>query len=241
MTPRVLDDGAALRATAGGDRIGAGPWARWLASAAVPDESAQRAERGRRLAREGAVSRVTVAEGSITARVTGSTGNEYDVSLSATPIPATAWEGAVRAARGRAELEAAAAGRAQSVHLGHLMATRFGTSLAPAVRETRRRCTCPDSETACKHVAAVAFVVAEAIDRDPALFLLWRGCAPVKLAPADAWRAGALPARRPPRPLPPAAVLKRLGRSGIRVGGVELADALAPAYAAFAATSSDTP
>ncbi len=63
----------------------------------------------------------------------------------------------------------------------------------------------------------------------------------VELAPADPWRAGALPARRPPRPLPPAAVLKRLGRSGIRVEGVELADALAPAYAAFAATSSDTP
>jgi hypothetical protein len=31
-------------------------------------------------------------------------------------------------------------------------------------------------------------------------------------------------------------VLKRLGASGIRAGGVDLADALAPAYEAFAAT-----
>jgi hypothetical protein len=35
-------------------------------------------------------------------------------------------------------------------------------------------------------------------------------------------------------------VLKRLGRSGIRASGVDLADALAPAYAAFAATAADT-
>jgi hypothetical protein len=34
-------------------------------------------------------------------------------------------------------------------------------------------------------------------------------------------------------------VLKRLGRSGIRVAGVDLADALAPAYEAFAATRAD--
>jgi len=34
-------------------------------------------------------------------------------------------------------------------------------------------------------------------------------------------------------------VLKRLGRSGIRVAGVDLAEALAPAYDAFAATRED--
>ena len=39
--------------------------------------------------------------------------------------------------------------------------------------------------------------------------------------------------------LPPGAVLKRLGRSGIRVAGLDLADALQPAYEAFAATRDD--
>ena len=92
----------------------------------------------------------------------------------------------------------------------------------------------------CKHIAAVAFTVADAIDRDPALLLRWRGCAPVE-PPAsrsgDPWLAGPLPAARSPRALPPGIVVKRLGRSGIRVGGRDLADALEPAYRAFAATA----
>lgn len=238
MTPRVLAGGSALLASGDGDRIGAGAWARWLASAAVPDESTHRAERGRRLARAGAVSRVTIAAGSITARVTGSTGNEYQVAIAAAPVPAGVWEAAARAARGRSALEEGASGQAQSVHLAHLLETHFGTRFAPTARDVRRSCTCPDTEPAgaCKHVAAVAFAVADAIDRDATLFLLWRGCDPVEPRSADPWRAGPLPVARPPRPLPTGAVLKRLGRSGIRAGGVDLADALQPAYEAFAAT-----
>ena len=238
MTARLLEDGAPVSVGALDERIGAGPWARWLASAAVPDESTQRAERGRRLARAGAVSDVRVAEGSIDARVTGSTGNEYDVSIAAATVPAAAWEAAARAIRGRESLQASAAGETQSVQLAHLLETRFDARLAPSTRDVRRSCTCPDDEPlgACKHVAALAFVVADAIDRDPSLFLLWRGCRPVDPVPTDPWRAATLPDPRPLRALPNGAVLRRLGRSGIRVGGVDLADALARAYDAFAAT-----
>ena len=103
----------------------------------------------------------------------------------------------------------------------------------------RRSCTCPDDEPlgACKHVAALAFVVADAIDREPSLFLLWRGCPPVEPAPTDpvagvdAPGAASRSARSRTAPCS-----RRLGRSGIRVGGVDLADALARAYDAFAAT-----
>ena len=243
----LVADGRPLVVEDDGDRIGAGPWARWLASAVVPDESSARAQRGRVLARAGAVSSVTLAEGgAITARVTGSTGNVYAVSIEAPPVPPRAWQETLRATRGRPALAAAIEGRAQSVHLAHLMATEAGATLAPAAAGVRRSCTCPDADFsgACKHVAAVAFAVAEAVDRDPALFLRFRGCAPVE-APAsrrdDPWEAGPLPPPRPVRALPPGAVLKRLGRSGIRVGGVDLAEALAPAYEAFAATRADRP
>jgi len=238
VTTRVLEDGAPLRVRGLDERIGTGPWARWLASAAVPDESTHRAERGRRLARTGAVSDVGIAAGSITAHVTGSTGNEYEVSLTAVPVPVDAWEAVARAIRGRGSLEAAAAGETQSVQLGHLLETRFHARLAPSARELRRSCTCPDDESlgACKHVAALAFAVADAIDNDPSLFLLWRGCRPVDPTPTDPWRAATLPEPRALRALPNGAVLRRLGRSGIRVGGVDLADALGRAYDAFAAT-----
>jgi hypothetical protein len=124
------------------------------------------------------------------------------------------------------------------------MATEHGASLAPASVTVRRSCTCPDGSFAgaCKHVAAVAFALADAIDRDPSLFLRWRGCEPVAARSArarDPWEAGPLPEPRPLRALPPGAVLKRLGRSGIRVAGVDLAEALEPAYEAFAATAPD--
>ena len=110
MTALLLADGGPLTVESLDVRIGAGPWACWLATAAVPDESTHRAERGRRLARTGAVGAVRVAEGRLTARVTGSTGNEYDVSLGADPVRSTAWDAAVRATRGRSALQAAAAG-----------------------------------------------------------------------------------------------------------------------------------
>jgi uncharacterized Zn finger protein len=237
---RDVDGGRPLVVEDDGARIGAGPWARWLASAVVPDESSARAERGRVLARGGAVDSVRLAPGVLTARVTGSTGNVYSVSIEAAPVVATDWQRTTRAARGRAGLAAAMEGRAQSVHLAHLMSTELGASLAPHASSVRRTCTCPDSEFAgaCKHVAALAFAVADAVDRDPALFLRWRGCEPVEpraSRAADPWQVGALPKPRPARPLPAGAVLKRLGRSGIRVDGVDLAEALAPAYRAFAA------
>ena len=246
VLPILIDEGDALVVEDDGDRIGAGPWARWLASAVVPDESSARAERGRTLARAGAVDSVTLGPGTIAARVTGSTGTRYDVSIEAPPVTTRTWHETTRAARGRSGLAAAVEGRAQSVHLAHLMTTEQGASLAPSPAAVRRSCTCPDADYsgACKHVAAVAFAVADAIDRDPSLFLRWRGCVPVE-APAarsrDRWEAGALPEPRHVRALPPGAVLKRLGRSGIRVAGVDLADALTPAYAAFAATRRDAP
>jgi hypothetical protein len=43
------------------------------------------------------------------------------------------------------------------------------------------------------------------------------------------------------RALPPGAVVKRLGRSGIRVGGRDLAEALEPAYLAFAQADRTAP
>jgi hypothetical protein len=242
VTAILLEGGEPIRVADGGDRIGAGPWARWLASAVVPDEGSARAERGRELARCGAVTSVVVAPGSITARVASSSGSEYVVSLSAPPIPLEAWADAVRAAASRPNLDAGLAGTEQSLHLAHLLETELREPLVPPTRAVATSCTCPDRERTpvCKHVAALAFAVADAIDRDASLVLHWRGCQRVE-PPAsrsgDPWRAGPLPAPRPLRALPPGAVVKRLGRSGIRVGGRDLAEALEPAYRAFSASA----
>ena len=237
----LVNGGAPIDVDETGDRIGTGPWARIVAGNVVPDEGSARAERGRGLARSGNVSALTVGSGTVSGRVRGSKGTEYDVSLEATPIPPAAWSAAVRAARDRPALETGVDGTGQSVHLTLYLESELREPLVPAGRRIRTSCTCPDREHAavCKHVAALAFAFAHAIDADPSLLLRWRGCEPVPPLAArhgDPWAGGPLPPPRPPRPLPPGAVVKRLGRSGIRVGGRDLAEALAPAYAAFAAT-----
>jgi hypothetical protein len=210
----------------------------------VPDEGSERAERGRDLARRGAVSDVAFSAGAIRARVAGSKGSVYDVSLETAPLPAQAWDDAVRASRRRTPLVVGVEGSEQSIHLAHYLETEVEEPLVPPTRRIRTFCTCPDRERSavCKHVAALAFVVADAIDSEPALLLRFRGCEPVEppaSRDADPWHAGVLPEPRPPRALPAGAVVKRLGRSSIRVGGIDLADALEPAYRAFAAAGAD--
>ncbi len=136
----------------------------------------------------------------------------------------------VRSARG---LDAALEGRDQSVRLEHVMATDWEEPLVPRTRSLT-------TEGAPEHVAALAFAFAAAIDRDPALLLRWRGCVEVEAPVAEeeapqlgAWSAGPLPPPREPRPLPVGSVLKRLGRSDVRIAGTDLEQVLERAYRAL--------
>jgi uncharacterized Zn finger protein len=241
----LLSEGRPIFVDGEGDRIGRGPWARWLATSIVPDEGSPRGERGRILARTGHVHSVSVLEGEITARVIGSDGADYRVGLAADPVAPRVWSAVIGSPRGRTLFEAAAAGREQSLQLEHVMTVDWDEPLIPPGRSVRRSCTCPDADRsgACKHVVALAYVVADAIDDDPSLLLEWRGCRleadherarEQARTPGDQWAAGPLPVLGEPRALPVGSVLKRLGASGLVVDGVDLRDALEPAYSAFA-------
>jgi uncharacterized Zn finger protein len=243
----VLDDGRPIAVTTERDRIGQGPWARLFATAAVGDEGSSSAEAGRALARGGNVHTVAVTEGVLSGRVEED-GEEFAAEIAAEPVPPRIWAAASRSARGNPQVEAAVAGRAQSVQLEHVMTVDWEEPLVPATRSLRRTCSCGRPGT-CAHVAALAYVLADRIDREPSLLLRWRGCTePAERAEAppaepepivatdEIWEAGPLPQLGPPRPLPTAAVLKRLGKSGIQVGAQDLADVLERAYASFAAS-----
>ena len=221
------------------ERIGRGPWARLFASALVPDEGSSVAERGRALVGADEVHELEIVAGKVSARV-----GSCAVSVSAAPVSPRIWTAVARFARGNRPLEAGVSGREQSVHLEHLLTVDWDAPLVPRREAIGRTCTCDRGGT-CEHVAALAYAVAQEIDRDPSLLLRWRGCgtteteaeaepeaAPLELGD-DPWLAGTLPPARPLRPLPVGAVLKRLGPSGLRVGGNDLADVLLPAYAAF--------
>ena len=244
MSGELLNDGRPIVVTTPRDRIGHGPWARLLATAVVGSEGSSVAEHARALARAGAVHSVRLEREALSARVVGDDGNEYAVTLRADPVPPRIWSVVAKSARGKERLEAAVAGREQSVQLEHLMAFEWSEPLVP--RDLGRTCTCADAST-CEHVAAVAYVIADLIDSDPSLLLRWRGCvetsveepapvveeeAPIVLNEDD-WRAGLLPAPRALRPLPVGAVLKCFGESGLPVGGLDLRDALQRAYVSF--------
>jgi hypothetical protein len=246
MRDGLLNDGRPVLVESESDRIGRGPWARLLACAAVPDESSSTAERGRMLARAAAVHTVRVAKGELSA-VVADGGEERAAAIGANPVPPRIWAAVVRSARGNESLEAGVEGRRASVHLEHMMSVDWEEPLVPPARALRRSCTCP-AAGACEHVAALAYVVADAIDHDPSLLLRFRGCESSEAEPAaaapprapmrgDPWQAGVLPALGPARPLPVGAVLKRFGPSGIRAGTHDLAEVLERAYAAFAGSN----
>lgn len=220
--------------------IGKGPWARLFATAVVPDESSSVAEQGRRLVES--VGRLVVETGTLSASVDG-----CEVAIAAEPVPPRIWAALTRSARNSPQLVAAIEGRAQSVHLEHLMTLDWDRPLVPRKRELARRCSC-ERGGACEHVAALAYAFAEEIDRDPSALLRWRGVdvveevepepiVEVETVAPEAWDAGSLPEPRPLRALPVGAVLKRLGPSGLRIGGDDLAEVLERAYVEFAKTT----
>ena len=179
------------------------------------------------------------------------------VAITAKPVPPRIWAAMVRAARGNVRLEEAVEGRTQSVHLEHLMIDDWSEPLVPRAFELGRACSC-DESSMCEHVAALAYAVALAIDADPSLLLRWRGCVAGRARVAGRSRRrraasgdggarrpdGRAPvarrrdARAPPlRPLPVGAVLKRLGPSGLKLRGEDLAAVLQRAYDSFAASA----
>jgi uncharacterized Zn finger protein len=239
----LLYEGRPLVVASEHDRIGRGAWARLFASGVIGDESSSVAEQGRARARTGDVHSVRVAEGELSAVV-----GECTVTLSADPIPPRIWSTVARSARRNARMLDGIEGREQSVHLEHLMRFEWDEPLIPDRSSLRRVCSC-DADRVCEHVVAVAYVVADQIDRDPRLLLRWRGIAEVVeeeeepeptallepvAADDDPWQAGPLPTPRPARPLPVGAILNSLGPSGIRAAAGELEDALQRAYASFA-------
>jgi len=249
VSSQMLNDGKPIVVTTPRDRIGHGPWARLFVAAAVGNEGSSIAERGRALARGGSVHSVRVSAGKLAASVIGTDGRECVVTFIADPIPPRVWAAVAVSSRRNERLAAAMEGREQSVHLEHLMRFDWDDPLIPA-KELVRRCTC-ESDAACEHVAALAYVVADLIDGDPSLLLEWRGCGATDAPdpPPDRpgldsvtpinrgqspWQAGRLPSTRRPRPLPDGAVLMCLGPSDLTVAGDDLANALRRAYASFA-------
>ncbi|VVJ16912.1 Uncharacterised protein [Amycolatopsis camponoti] len=133
-----------------------------------------RLPRGRTYARKGTVSELHFGAGEMTARVLGSRPQPYKVTITMRTFTEGEWDtllGVVGTQLGHAaalldgELPAALTEQAREA----------GADLLPGPGDLRPRCSCPDSANPCKHVAAVYYLVADEVDRDPFMLFLLRG------------------------------------------------------------------
>lgn len=134
-----------------------------------------RLNRGKTYARKGQVTDLQVKKGCIEARVQGTRSTPYRVRVDFPVIPELVWGDIARALRVRPFLAAELlAGRVPEDI--EAVFDEVGTSLFPTdFSELESECSCPDWSNPCKHIAAVFFLIAEALDGDPFLLFSLRG------------------------------------------------------------------
>jgi uncharacterized Zn finger protein len=134
-----------------------------------------RLSRGRSYARQGQVLSVEVDRGAIRARVQGSRVRPYEVTIRVRTLTPGEWQRVLRSLGAEALFAAKLVAGQVPPEVENLFA-RTGLSLFPQrLRDVETSCSCPDWSNPCKHVAAVFYLVAEELDRDPFLLFRLRG------------------------------------------------------------------
>jgi uncharacterized Zn finger protein len=134
-----------------------------------------RLSRGRSYARAGRVHDLTVREGAVSAKVTGSREEPYRVTMELRQLKDDEWRRAIAGMAAKAQFAAELLAGEMPKDIDGLF-REAGTSLFPRLREElATKCSCPDWGDPCKHVAATHYVLGEAFDRDPFLLFELRG------------------------------------------------------------------
>ncbi len=155
--------------------FGQSPWGRYFIDAMETIADQGRLQRGRSYASHGDVLALETEGTEVRAKVAGNYRPFYDVAISFRPMPAEdarfirAWlaERPMQLARIRS-------GELPEEFLAALEDAEIRL-LPRAWKEMRRSCTCPDSGDPCKHEAAVYYILAQEIDRDPGKLFSLRG------------------------------------------------------------------
>ncbi len=132
---------------------------------------ANRLPRGRTYVRNGSVVHLGIQPGEIEARVVGS--ELYSIRISVTPLTKTSWQALCQRCTGAiGSLVELLQGRFSNQVMGHLIDKKQG--LFPSPREIKMQCSCPDSASLCKHLAAVLYGVGARLDAKPNLLFTLR-------------------------------------------------------------------
>jgi uncharacterized Zn finger protein len=134
-----------------------------------------RMRRGRQYARKGQVMTLQVDAGLIAAQVQGSRRVPYLVSVRLSEVSDAQWAAIEKELSSRAGLVAALLAGEVPDELLDVFASAGVRLLPDRWADLRASCTCPDSANPCKQLAAVLYLFADQLDRDPWLLLQWRG------------------------------------------------------------------
>jgi uncharacterized Zn finger protein len=131
-----------------------------------------RLPRGRTYVRNGSVVDLQIADGEVTALVQGS--ELYNIKIKIAPVKPDAWKSICRDCSGTvSSLVELLQGRLAKGVMDRVC--RKGDGLFPAPKDIKLSCSCPDSASMCKHVAAALYGVGARLDRRPELLFVLRG------------------------------------------------------------------
>ncbi|MFV2073853.1 MAG: SWIM zinc finger family protein, partial [Thermoanaerobaculales bacterium] len=167
----VPDDGLRV------DRFGLTWWGeQWIqALKRLGHAYANRLPRGRSYARAGRVTDLAIGSGEATAGVVGTRRRPYSVRIKLKTFSKQSWKKVIEILAGRARFSVALLRGEIPPEIGEVLGGQ-GIELFPVSgRDIETSCSCPDWANPCKHVAAVHYVVAAALDSDPYLIFVLRG------------------------------------------------------------------
>jgi len=157
------------------ERFGTTWWGRlWItALEQLGDDYELRLHRGKKYAEDGVVSHFSIHPGMIQAKVHGR--KTYEVTLALPALTQAQWERAIERIALESRFVASLLAGEMPRGLDEIF-RESGASLYPRVpKELQTHCTCPDWANPCKHVAAVCYIIAEVLDRDPWILFDLRG------------------------------------------------------------------
>jgi uncharacterized Zn finger protein len=158
------------------DKLGTTWWGqRWIeALERILQGDSGRLARGRSYARAGRTHDFVIASGKVRAKVTGSRA-PYQVTLELPQLSTATWQAAIAFMAQKAEFSAQLLNREMPRQIDEAFQSS-DASLFPKLRsDLKTSCDCPDYGDPCKHIAAVHYVLGEALDRDPFLLFELRG------------------------------------------------------------------
>ena len=184
------------------DRFGTSWWGeQWMqALGRLGGGYSNRLPRGRTYARAGRVVNLVMGAGEVTAGVVGTRTRPYSVRISLRTFSRAQWQTVIDILARQARFTVALLRGELPAAVGEAV-EHEGLDLFPASKnDLETECSCPDWANPCKHVAAVHYVVAAALDADPLLIFVLRGLGRNELMAALSEARGIVLAAKPPAP-----------------------------------------